>query len=73
LHWGLLALLVLIPAQAAAQELEPRALTNVPIGWNFAMVGYRYATGNVLLDPAVPIEDLEHEGWRVRLQWDVSF
>ena len=56
--WGVLALVLLAPAQAAAQDLEPRALTNVPVGWNFAALGYRYATGNVLLDPAVPIEDL---------------
>jgi hypothetical protein len=44
--------------QSIAQELEPRALTNVPVGMNFAMVGYGFAQGNTLLDPAVPIEDL---------------
>ncbi len=42
-----------------AQELEPRALTNVPVGFNFAVLGYGYAQGNILLDPAVPIENLE--------------
>lgn len=41
-----------------AQELEPRSLTNVPVGMNFAAAGYGFATGNILLDPAVPIEDL---------------
>jgi hypothetical protein len=42
-----------------AQELEPRALTNVPVGLNFVVLGYGYAQGNILLDPAVPIEDLD--------------
>ncbi len=40
-----------------AQELEPRALTNLPKGLNFAAVGYAYASGNTLLDPALPLED----------------
>lgn len=43
---------------AVAQELEPRNLTNVPIGTNFGVLAYGYARGNVLLDPAVPVEDL---------------
>jgi hypothetical protein len=42
-----------------AQELEPRLLTNVPVGMNFALVGYAYSRGNILLDPAVPVEDLD--------------
>ena len=43
---------------SCAQELEPRLLTNVPVGMNFALVGYGYASGNILLDPSVPIEGL---------------
>jgi hypothetical protein len=31
----------------------------VPIGTNFTMLGYGYAQGNILLDPVVPIEDLD--------------
>jgi hypothetical protein len=54
-----LTLVLLTPATAAAQDLEPRALSNVPVGWNFAVLGYGYAVGNTLLDPAVPIEDLD--------------
>jgi hypothetical protein len=42
-----------------SQELEPRALTNVPIGMNFLLVGYGYSNGDLLLDPALPIEDLD--------------
>ncbi len=42
-----------------SQELEPRALANVPIGMNFAVLGYSYSKGDLLLDPALPIEDLD--------------
>jgi len=41
-----------------AQELEPRALTNIPVGTNFAMMGYGYAQGNILFDPALPLDDV---------------
>jgi len=39
------------------QELEPRALTNLPVGMNFAVVGYGFASGNILFDPGLPLED----------------
>jgi hypothetical protein len=53
---ALLALVLHLAAvQGSGQELEPRALTNVPVG----AAGYVYAQGNILLDPVVPIEDLD--------------
>ena len=45
------------PAQA--QKSEPRAYSNTPIGVNFITLGYAWSNGNVLLDPALPIEDLD--------------
>jgi hypothetical protein len=42
---------------AAAQELEPRALINAPVGVNFLVVTSGYVHGNVLLDPALPLEN----------------
>jgi len=42
-----------------SQELEPRNLTNIPIGVNALVGGYVYSSGNILLDPAVPIENLK--------------
>ena len=42
-----------------AQQLEPRAYSNAPIGVNFFSLGYAWSNGNVLLDPALPIEDLD--------------
>jgi hypothetical protein len=58
---ALLALIFLAfnPSETHAQELEPRSLTNVPVGTNFASFGYRYSAGNLLLDPAIPIEGLD--------------
>lgn len=41
----------------SAQELEPRALTNVPAGLNFALAAYAYSAGNILPDPSIPIDD----------------
>ena len=40
-----------------AQDLEPRAYTNIPVGLNFALAGYTYSSGGVLFDPAVPLEN----------------
>lgn len=49
----------LLPATLRAQELEPRAYANTPVGTNFFSVGYAWSNGNILLDPALPIEDLD--------------
>jgi hypothetical protein len=46
-----------LPLQA--QELEPRLLSNAPSGMNFALVGYGFSRGNILLDPAIAIDDLD--------------
>ncbi len=57
---GLFCVALLVVASAAgAQELEVRTYSNVPIGVNFLAVGYAYNQGNLLLDPALPIEDAD--------------
>ena len=49
---------VIFSAQSAwSQELEPRALTNLPVGMNFVAVGYGYIGGNILFDPGLPLEN----------------
>jgi len=40
-----------------AQELEPRALSNLPVGMNATVIGYGFASGNILFDPGLPLED----------------
>ena len=53
------ACLALAPGVAEAQELEPRAYVNTPVGLNFIAVAYLFSSGNILLDPSLPIEDLQ--------------
>lgn len=43
---------------AGAQELEPRALSNAPVGMNFLVAAYGFTVGNVLFDPALSAEDV---------------
>ena len=50
---------VVLNITAYSQELEPRALTNLPVGTNFLVTGYGFASGNVLMDPSLPLEDLD--------------
>lgn len=45
--------LCFLSASVGAQDLEPRAFSNAPIGLNFVLVGYAYSTGNVLFDDAL--------------------
>jgi hypothetical protein len=47
--------------EAFAQELEPRTYTNTPVGTNFIGIALGLSEGNVLLDPTLPIEDLDGE------------
>ena len=51
--------IALIPAIAAAQELEPRAYSNAPVGTSFAIVSYTRLSGPVLFDPSLPIKDVQ--------------
>jgi hypothetical protein len=53
---GVGALVTLAPAPVLAQQMEPRAYSNVPIGINFALTGYAYSSGDVLTDPSLPAE-----------------
>jgi hypothetical protein len=57
LFWWVILLLKLSPVYA--QELEPRAYTNLPVGLNYVVAGYSFQTGGVLFDPAIPLENAE--------------
>jgi hypothetical protein len=54
---ALVAMMLTAAMTAEAQELEPRAYTNTPIGMNFLILGYGYTQGDVAVDTSVPIED----------------
>ena len=40
-----------------AQDIEPRAFSNIPIGVEFLIAGYGYAEGGLVTDPALPLEN----------------
>ena len=40
-----------------AQDNEPRAYSNAPVGMNFFVAGYAYTDGGLSLDPSLPVED----------------
>lgn len=44
-------------AQAGAQQLEPRAYSNVPVGLNFLIAGYTFSSGGLATDPAQRLEN----------------
>lgn len=71
---GLAGLLALLSAGgASAQELEPRRYAQTPTGVNFIAAGYGLSTGNVLMDPALPIEGLDADLNLLYLRYTRSF
>jgi hypothetical protein len=51
----LVLMLALAPAFVAAQEFSPRAYWPAPVGTKLLISGYSYSSGDVLLDPTIPI------------------
>jgi hypothetical protein len=51
--------LMLAPAFARSQDLEPRAYVNTPVGLNFLIAGYAYSEGGLSTDPTLPIQDAQ--------------
>ena len=51
--------LVAMTASVYAQDLEPRAYVNTPVGLNFVVAGYAYSQGGLSTDPALPIQDAQ--------------
>ena len=47
--------LIGIPLPAGAQDIEPRAYSNAPIGVNFLIAGYAYTRGGIAFGPQLPI------------------
>jgi hypothetical protein len=53
-------LLVLVAAYVVqAQEIEPRAYSNAPVGVNFLIASYAYADGGVAIDPSLPVTNTD--------------
>lgn len=49
--------LLLLAGTVAAQDLEPRSFSQVPVGMNFGALSYSHATGEVLFDQAATITE----------------
>jgi hypothetical protein len=56
---GLLAWSLMLPC--LAMELEPRQWSHLPVGTNFAGVGYAYTEADISIDPVLMLEDVELE------------
>ena len=51
---------VLFPwSDAAAQQLEPRSYSNIPVGMNFVVTAYGYTEGSITTEAASPIKDAQ--------------
>jgi hypothetical protein len=42
-----------------AQDMEPRAYSPSPVGLNFFLLGFGRSSGSVLLDPTIPITNID--------------
>ena len=54
-----LVILALAARVAFAQELEPRAYSNSPVGLNFLIAGYGYSEGGAAVNPWVPLTNAD--------------
>ena len=55
---GAMLALSVLASSAHGQSMEPRAYANAPVGLNFLIAGYVYQWGDVLLDPSLPVQNL---------------
>jgi hypothetical protein len=55
---AVLAGVALAGAGARAQDIEPRAYSNAPVGVNFLIAGYAYTRGGLAFDTSLPIDDV---------------
>ena len=62
LHCALAACALVAGTAPRAQDIEPRAYSNAPVGVNFLIAGYAYTRGGLAFDPSLPVtdENLQH-------------
>jgi hypothetical protein len=69
----LTVLALLLPAAGTrAQDLEPRAYINTPVGLNFLIVAYGYSDGGLSTDPTLEVEDARLQVSSVALAYSRS-
>ena len=62
-----------MPSVTQAQDIEPRAFANTPVGVNFLVGGYAFTRGSLSFDPAVPVSDAQLETSSLVLAYARSF
>ena len=55
----LISLFLLFMIKVSVQDLDPRAYVRVPVDATVLIAGFNYTYGSVVLDPTLPIKDLE--------------
>ena len=45
------------PAAARAQDIEPRAYSNAPVGVNFLVGSHAFTRGGLSFDPSIPVRN----------------
>ncbi|MGI9309092.1 MAG: transporter, partial [Gammaproteobacteria bacterium] len=55
---ALIGLLTMTAQLAMAQDLEPRRWSHLPVGANFASIGYGYTEFDIFVDPTLQLEDV---------------
>jgi hypothetical protein len=63
------ATLLVVSATARAQDIEPRAYSNAPIGVNFLVAGTAHSQGGLSLDPSIPLTNAHLETTAVVLAY----
>jgi len=58
---------------ARAQEMEPRAFSPSPVGAHFFGIAVANSSGDVLLDPTVPITDVHADVWTIGIGYGQSY
>jgi hypothetical protein len=53
------SIILFLTARSLAQDLDPRAYARVPVDATVLIAGFNYTYGSVVLDPTLPIKDLE--------------
>jgi hypothetical protein len=66
-------LLAAIASGAHAQDIEPRAISNAPVGVNFLIASYAYTQGGLAFDTAVPVTDAQFHTSNAYLAYVRSF
>lgn len=71
----ILALLVAVlpGGRAAAQELTPRAYWPLPVGANTLVLSYQHNSGDIIMDPSLPITGVESDIDYLQFSYQRSF